>query len=253
MNNKLILPISIVLAGVIIAGAIIFMGDRGPAKATIKDAFGQQAVTKDDHIRGNPNAPIVMVEYSDLECPYCKNFHTTMHTLMDTYGKSGDMAWVYRHFPLSFHTKAQKEAEATECIAEQLGEDKFWDYVDQIYAITPSNNKLEASELPRLATAVGADLEKFNECLVSGQTAPKVAADITIGREALGPQGGTPHTLILLKKPVTANDLLTNLGAQASLIQYIEIETSGLIIHVNGALPLEMMKALVDAILIEVK
>ena len=73
-------------------------------------------VTSKDHIRGNKNAKLSLVEYSDLECPFCKRFHLTMQELMETYGDK--IRWVYRHFPLSFHANAQKEAESTECVAE---------------------------------------------------------------------------------------------------------------------------------------
>jgi protein-disulfide isomerase len=102
-------------------------------------------VTEADHILGNPNAKIIIVEYSDLECPFCKQFHNTMHQIISN---NPDVAWVYRHYPIpQLHPKAFHEAEATECAWEQGGNDAFWKYTDTIYKITPSNNGLDEKEL----------------------------------------------------------------------------------------------------------
>lgn len=88
-------------------------------------------VTSADHIRGDINAPVKIVEFSDIDCPFCKRFHTTMLEVMNTYGKEGKVAWVYRHFPLTqLHPDAANKAEASECVAELGGNDKFWEFVD---------------------------------------------------------------------------------------------------------------------------
>ena len=103
-------------------------------------------VSADEHILGNADARIVIVEYSDLECPFCKVFHNTMHEVVKT--RAGEVAWVYRHYPIpQLHPKAFHEAEATECAWEQGGNEAFWKYTDKIFEITPSNNGLEESQL----------------------------------------------------------------------------------------------------------
>ncbi len=103
-------------------------------------------VSESDHILGNIDAKIIIVEYSDLECPFCKVFHSTMHQVVKEY--SGEVAWVYRHFPIvGLHPKAFREAEATECAWEQGGNEVFWKYTDKLFEVTPSNNGLEESLL----------------------------------------------------------------------------------------------------------
>ncbi len=88
-------------------------------------------VTATDHIRGDINAPVKIVQFSDIDCPFCKKFHTTMQEVMKTYGKDGKVAWVFRNFPLTqLHPDAANKAEASECIAELGGNDKFWSFVD---------------------------------------------------------------------------------------------------------------------------
>lgn len=89
-------------------------------------------VTSDDHIVGNINAKIVIVEYSDLDCPFCKSFHNTMHRVVKE--SNGDVAWVYRHYPITqLHPNAYQKAEATECAWEQGGNTAFWKYADKVF------------------------------------------------------------------------------------------------------------------------
>lgn len=93
-------------------------------------------VASTDHVRGNRNARIAMIEYSDLQCPFCKQFHPTAQRVVDEY--KGQVLWVYRHFPLDqgpnpLHPVARRAAEGSECVAELAGEDGFWKYVDAVF------------------------------------------------------------------------------------------------------------------------
>jgi len=204
-GNKLTVPIAIVVAGALIAGAV-FLSRGGVPEGTL--ANGQNPTKKDitikpvtsaDHILGNPNASIVIVEYSDLECPFCKTFQKTLHQIMDEYGESGKVAWVYRHFPLAqLHTKAAKEAEATECAAELGGNAAFWKYTDRLFEVTPSNNNLELSQLPVIAAEVGLDVAAFNTCLSSGRYTAKVEQSYQDSLAAGGT--GTPYSIIISGK-----------------------------------------------------
>jgi len=91
-------------------------------------------VTEDDHIRGNTDAKVFFVEYSDIDCPFCSQLHETMIDVVDNYDP-GDVAWVYRHFPLTnIHPTAAVKAEASECIAELGDNDAFWEFLDILFA-----------------------------------------------------------------------------------------------------------------------
>lgn len=89
-------------------------------------------VSDQDRIKGNKDATVVVIEYSDLQCPYCQSFHKTMTSLIAQYDQN-QVAWVFRHFPLSFHKFARAYAEATECAYKLGGNDKFWELADKIF------------------------------------------------------------------------------------------------------------------------
>lgn len=203
-RNALTVPLAIVVAGALIAGALFLTNKKSPDAAKVADTkidnneIAIEPVSADDHILGNPKAPIMIVEFSDTECPFCKNFHTTMHKVIDTYGKTGKVAWIYRHFPIdTLHSKARKEAEATECAAELGGNDGFWKYIDLVYKKTPSNDKLDPSLLPVIAEESGLNKKEFETCLNSGRYADKVEKHY---QDAVAAGGqGTPYTVIITK------------------------------------------------------
>jgi len=239
--SNFITPIAIVVAGVLIAGALYMRGEVPNNGASNKDLITNALATPKpdftdiknvDHIRGDDDAKVVIIEYSDTECPFCKIYHQTLKKIFDEFGKDNQVAWVYRHFPISYgdnplHKKSAKEAEATECAAEIGGADMFWKYIDALYEMTPSNDGLEASALPLIATNVGLDTAKFNECLNSGKYADKVKASYDEALKA-GAQG-TPYTVIKYK---------------GEFIPLVNENGEGL-----GALPYDVLKQIVSNLL----
>jgi len=177
-------------------------------------------VSAEDHILGSKDARLVLIEYSDLECPYCKNFHQTMQQIMKEYGDK--VAWVYRSYPLSFHQNAKKEAEAAECAAELGGNEAFWKYIDTIYERTSSNGTgFALAKLTPLAKEIGLNEDKFKQCLDSGKYAQYVQR-VEAGGVKAGIQG-TPGTIII------ANNGKKDI--------------------IPGALPYDRVKAQLDALL----
>jgi len=177
-------------------------------------------VSDKDHILGNKNADVVLIEYSDFECPFCKRFHATMQQVVKEYGNK--VAWVYRQYPLGFHANAQKEAEATECAAEQGGNEAFWKYTDQIIERTTSNGTgFALDKLVPLASELGLNGNKFKQCLDSGKYAQHVKDDMEGGSKA-GIEG-TPGTVVIGK--------------------------NGKKEFITGALPYDQIKPLIDKVL----
>lgn len=182
----------LLITGTLAAGNTAAQPNQASAAPGAADFI--QPVTQRDHIRGNPDAPVKIVEFADTECPLCKRFHPTLQRIVAEY--PGKVAWVFRHFPLdNIHPKARKEAEATECANDLGGNEKFWAYLDRLYEITPSNNQLDPAELPRIAEYVGLDRAQFEQCLQSGKYAQRVAEDLDDALAA-GAQG-TPYTVVV--------------------------------------------------------
>lgn len=233
--EKLMLPLSILIAGLLIGGGFYLKGKQPPSSPPSSSQVSNQGrqlssenlstalrpIDANDHVLGSLNSRVIVVEYSDTECPYCKNFHQSMISIMQEYGKEERVAWVYRHFPIAeIHSRALKEAEAQECAGELGGSSKFWEYTNKLYETTPSNNQLDPKELTNIATAVGLSSTAFNTCLESGQYAPRVAHDIENALE-LGALG-TPYSILIDTK---TNDYYPIEGAYpyAQLKQIIEL------------------------------
>lgn len=103
------------------------------ADAATSDDIAINPVDEDDHVRGDIEAEIVLVEYSDFLCPFCAQFHETMKQIVDTYDDD-QFAWVYRQFPIpQLHPEAPRYSQASECIADIEGNDAFWDFADAVF------------------------------------------------------------------------------------------------------------------------
>lgn len=197
------------LAGFVLAGSYVLSGGSwaklatpsAPApSATTPSAQPPTAPSKvsialksTDHVRGATNAPVTLVAYTDLECPYCKRFHPVVLQALQEYGSK--LRVVYRNFPLSFHANAQKEAEAAECVAKIGGNNAYWSFVDKIFERTTSNGTgFALTALGPLAKEVGVSQSRFQTCLDQGEMASRVQTDLTEG-SGYG-VNGTPTSFI---------------------------------------------------------
>lgn len=202
-----LMPASILISAILISVSLVYnAGKKVPSSpvATNPATSGTASllesvrpISNKDHYFGNLSAPVKIIEFSDLECPFCKRFHPTLRQIVSEY--NGKVVWIYRHFPLSsLHPRASKEAEASECAAEAGGNDAFWSYIDKIYEVTPSNNGLDPAELPKIAEQIDLDRSRFESCLASGRFADLVSAQVD---DAVNSGGrGTPYSIIISAK-----------------------------------------------------
>lgn len=234
-QNPLSIPFAIIIAGVIIAASVVYSFSGRQAPSVSDNALGQKEnqqlaaaspsianvvpVSSSDHIRGNPDAAVKIIEFSDLECPFCKQFQTTMEQVSLAYGNK--IAWIYRHYPIAqLHSRAQHEAVASECATEQGGNDMFWKYIDGIFQITPSNNKLDPVQLNAVAEKLGLDTQKFDACLSSNRYDQKIESQIEDALKS-GSQG-TPYSVVMVgDKPVTSIDGAYNFASVKQVIDSV--------------------------------
>lgn len=229
------IPVAIIVGFGLIAGAIFFSGKGGGTTVTIPgtdDVANSQEVaqpspeninpvTDKDHIRGNPNAQIMLVEYSDYDCPFCKKFHETMQQVMDEYGPDGRVAWVHRNFPLEqLHPNAPQIAQGAECVAKIGGNEAFWLFSDLVYGERGANELTNPLDIPGFVEQAGVEIAAYDACMESGETKGDVEEDFNNAVE-IGARG-TPHTIVIV-------------GDQQGVI--------------NGAQPYQVVKGIIDDLL----
>lgn len=232
-NNKLI-SVSIIVAGVIIAGAIFFSNtdSRIVANSSTIDSTQQRntnennlsasarnarEVDSSDHIFGNENAKVTIIEYSDFECPFCARFHPTLHRIVDEF--EGEVRWVYRHFPLSsIHSSANAAAVASECIAELGGNDAFWSFSDIVFA---NQRNLGQDFFTQIAVDLGISEPNFTECFLSDRYFSRIQRDLENVAKSGG--RGTPYSIVI-------ND-------------------RGDVFPFSGALPYEQVRQIIESII----
>jgi len=143
---------------------------------------------KTDHIRGDfSKAKVAVVEYSDFECPFCARHHPTMQQIVDEY--KGDVVWVYRHFPLSFHQNAEPAALASECANELGGNDAFWKFTDKVFE-TQGEWAYE-----KYVADLGLNAAKFKSCLDDKKYLKHVQDEMAGGSNA--GVNGTPGNIVV--------------------------------------------------------
>lgn len=151
-------------------------------------------ISDSDYVLGNRDAEVVLIEYSDLECPFCERFHPTGKQAVEEYGDK--IAWVYRHFPLeTIHPRALPGAVASECVGKEAGSEGFWQFIDMVF--TDQTKYLTDEGLRKAAIASGANGDSFDSCFSSNEFEGKVREMATKASEA--GVTGTPATYVVNK------------------------------------------------------
>lgn len=154
------------------------------ATATAQAAIPVDIPLEESPARGDPDAPVVVVEYSDYQCPFCwRHFQETMPQLQE-YIDAGQVRYVFKDYPIRrIHPEAQKAHEAARCAREQGGDDTYWEMHDLIFASQNewSGNPKSVDALKRLAAGAGLDSTAFDACLDEGRYEAVVSADLAEG------------------------------------------------------------------------
>lgn len=202
-----LVPGAIIIGALAVAAAIFFKdfgtpaprpvaGNQAPARAaqaetptSVTDA--QAFRSEGRRLYGNPTAPVTIVEFSDLECPFCARLHTTLKQVVDE--SNGGVNWEYRHLPLPMHQNARPAAIAAECVARLKNNEAFWQYLDVLFANIGSAN---AAFLKREAGKLGLTAEAYDSCIADPAVASVIDTDTELVVERFGQQG-TPFSLVV--------------------------------------------------------
>ena len=174
-----------------------------------------------DHIFGPKNAKVSIIEYSDMECPYCKKNNQTINLLKDTY--DNNVNFIYRHFPLSFHLpNAQDQAEASECVAKINGNDAFFVFVDEIFSRTSTNKGFSYEKIQPLAEEIGVDGTEFKKCMDGDEMLDVVNSN---------------------------SEEISALGGEGTPINFVRNNETGNVKALPGAYPFDQFTVVIDEML----
>lgn len=200
MKDTYLVSLAIVAAGLIIAGSVFYSGGKTGKEASLIDGDNPATIevsADDDPFRGSSEAPVVIIEFSDFECPYCGAFfRNTLPELEEKYINTGKVKFVYRDFPIPSHKNAQVAAEAAQCAGD---ENKYWEMHDKIFE---NQEAIDKKNLVDYANVLGLNMNDFNQCLDDGKYSKEVKADLNDGAR-IGVDG-TPTFFINGKKLVGA-------------------------------------------------
>jgi protein-disulfide isomerase len=205
MKSKYTIPVAIVVGGLIIAGALYASMPKKSSDSVRASLV--RPVSTADHIFGNPAAPVVIIEYADFDCAPCAEFHDILNHIVANDGARGEVAWVFRHYPLiDAHPNASLLARASECAASSAGADPiasnnaFWRFANVLFLAQP----VTPSELGTLAASANIPGTAFASCYAKPPSG--ITSRIEADRENALQMGalGAPFSVILAngKSPI---------------------------------------------------
>lgn len=187
-SNFFSVPLAIIIAGALIAGAVVFTNTRNNAPKKTEQPKIEAGINP---VRGNKNAKVEIVMFSDYQCSFCGRGESVVSEIAKAYPK--DVKIAFRNFPLEMHKYAEKAAEAAECAMEQQ---KFWEYHDLLFAKQEewSGSKDASVEFKKYAKSLKLDSGKFDSCLDTNKYSDAIKKDLTDGETA--GVSGTPSFFV---------------------------------------------------------
>lgn len=180
-----------------------------PAQVDSATLYDVAKIERNEPLRGNKNADVIIVEYSDIDCPFCARVHPTIQNVVAT---RDDVAWAYRHLPLEqIHPQAFGKAVLAECVADQQDGEAYWTAIDAMFEGT--------SDVASLAALTGADVNSLNDCVASGKFDGKVREHMAGANRAGGT--GTPF-MIAYNTKTKAAEPIKGAVPEAAIIATIE-------------------------------
>ncbi len=171
------------------------LGERDTTEVTAEEGVALDSETlpiKDSPIKGNPNAPVTIVEFTSMQCPFCARAADTLKELVERY--PDDVRLVFKHFPLPMQEQAKPASKALVAVQQQ-DEDAFWDMKDALFERIDDYGDQPMEDLgAELAGDLGLDVDQFREDFNSDETEAIVDRDHQLGQD-LGVRG-TPHFFI---------------------------------------------------------
>ncbi len=186
--QSFLLPGAILIAAVVISGTLLYTrANPGVQTAQIGNEEDTKpvniAINDQDHILGNKDAAVTIVEFSDFQCPFCRSFfEASYQDIKKEYIDTGKARLIFRHFPLDFHPGAKPAALGSECAAEQ---GKFWEFHDKVFQeqakLGQGTVQFTTTDIKRWAASLKLNMAQFNKCFDTSKYAKRVTDDAAYG------------------------------------------------------------------------
>lgn len=202
--KDLFLPVVIVLAGLIVAFSVYVVRMRAQIAHGTNNPEAVRPISPEDHLIGNPSAPIAIIEYADSDSEFGKKLQLSMEQLMTEYATGNKVVWVYRHFPvLTLHGDAAMNALAAECASSISTPTMFFRFIDAMQTIAPGATTFNPKQYNIVLKELSLPEDKFTACM-SAKTFEKKVHDDYSNALASGATG-SPYIIILAQgqKPRT--------------------------------------------------
>ncbi len=199
MKNSSLLPITIAITGMVIAISVYVVTSQGYTPTTqVNVSTTKTSTTKKmlpitiaDHIFGNPHAPIKIIEYTEFSCVYCARYQQTLSQIINDYGPTGNVAWVFREIPSTVnHPTSLQITQTAECVAQTAGNDIFWKFVNILF----DNQPIKKIKLGQYEHAANANPNKVASCINNGIPNKRIEA-VSKNAKSIGIQN-IPYTII---------------------------------------------------------
>lgn len=220
-NTPSTIPLAIIFGFCMIALAVYF-GSSNKKQQNLTTKIDAEepfliekikTVDEKDYIKGNPDAPILLIEYSDYECPDCASFHSSLKKVMNEFGATGQVAWVYRQLPVpGIFPNSSKLSETALCIGEVGGNNAFWKFTDLIFSKRLPDNLTDITKLEETIKEVEVDRNLFESCIRSERSKKLIEKNfeevtaagidliphtfVTIGEDSKSISGAVPHAVV---------------------------------------------------------
>ncbi len=194
----MLVPAAIIFAGLVAAISIYNLRHTTSSLQIGNPGAVSPVNPTTDHILGNPTAPIVLIEYADISSQYSKDFQQVMDEVATNYAGAGNVAWVYRHFPVGeTDPNAGEHSEAAECVAALGGNTAFFKFIDAVQTAAPNDSPFAPAGYDDIVSALGLSSGTFDSCLTAHTYQSKVAADFA-NAQLIGATGA-PYSVLLVK------------------------------------------------------
>ena len=254
-NNKVV-PISIIIAGIIISGSILHSRDVSwrasdrPEFNNTEEISGISSIRDNEPILGNPKADFIFIEYSDTECPFSLEFSREREKVMGAYGAEGRVAWVYRSVPTTNVTSLLK-AISLECVAESQENYKYWNYLTRIQSmdiLSPEDGTPQIEMLLDSAARENISPDSIEKCIENERHMHRVRENT---KEALAEGAkSTPFTVILLPFEISTSKRAQITSSLADTpAEMVTIPAKSDRIFLNGFIPAELIGDVLDTLL----